>query len=372
MLATQTATLPVDPAHTQILEKNAATINGGGMTATASGVRNAWATGSLQAWASGIRNAWATGKFTPVPENTGIWEQVGLEQAQLYAPHLGGGIKVAIIDTGIDSNHIAFQGALAPRDEWRDFYGDDNDPTDEGVFGEGGYGHGTNTAGIVLQIAPKAIILPIRALGPDGGADVLTIARAIDYAVKKKSRIINLSLGSTERSDAITKAIARATAAGVVVTESAGNEGKERLNYPAADAHNLGVVGNMTVSVGSVNAKDIKSVFSNYGKSLELVTPGESVFGPAPGQTNGNWNMAAWSGTSMSAPMAAGALALAMGENDHMIAGLFRGSATFVAGLTASSADSLYELTGNKLYQGKLGDGRLDIGRLLRWVTFGF
>lgn len=371
MLATQAATLPSDPAHTQVLEKNAGVITGGGMTAAASAYKRLWATGGLGVWGTAYKRMWATGQYSPVPENTTLWQQVGLEEAQQYAPRLGEGVKVAVIDTGIDPNHIAFEGALAPRDEWRDFYDDDNDPTDVGVFGEGGYGHGTNTAGIVLQIAPRAVILPIRALGPDGGADVLTVARAIDYAVRKKARVINLSLGSSERSDAIAKAVARAAAAGVVVTEAAGNEGEERLNYPAADANTLGPVGSLSVSVGSVSALDVKSTFSNFSKSLELVAPGELVFGPAPGQTGGNWNMAAWSGTSMSAPMAAGALALALAENDRMVTGRFRGPSVMAAALTASANRSLYDLTGNSLFKNKLGLGRMNLGLYLRWVTYG-
>ena len=311
LLATHSDQLPSDPAHAPVLEKNANTISGGGMTARISGSSRLWATGSISAWSSGSSRLWATGQYSPVPENTNLWKQVHLEPAQAAAPKLGAGVKVAIIDTGIDPSHPAFVGALAPNSEWHDFYDDDADPTDMGVLGQGGYGHGSSTAGIVLQIAPKATILPLRAMGPDGGGDVLSIARAIDWAVARGSNIINLSLGSTERSAAIQDAISRANKVGVLVTASAGNENKNALDYPAADAS--GSSG--TLSIGSVSGTDVKSGFSNYGSTLELTAPGEEVFGPAPGQNaQGGWNMAAWSGTSMSAPMAAGALALELAQ----------------------------------------------------------
>ena len=359
LLATQSSTLPNDPVHAPVLEKNANTISGGGMTAKISGRAIAWASGSLQAWGTGRAIAWASGQYSPVPENTNIWKQVHLESAQAAAPKLGAGIKIAIIDTGIDPNHPAFAGALAPKNEWHDFYDDDSDPTDVGTLGQGGYGHGTNTAGIVLQIAPKATILPLRALGPDGGGDVLSIARAIDWAVARGSNIINLSLGSTERSQAIQDAIVRANRVGVLVTASAGNENKDKLDYPAADAGGSF----MTLSVSSVNSADVKSGFSNYSGTLEMTAPGETVFGPAPGQNaQGGWNMAAWSGTSMSAPMVAGALALELaevgGQRNTIVS-------TYLVARLLGTTVATDKLDGNKPFKKLMGIGRLDIGRFV-------
>ena len=359
LLATRSDQLPNDPAHAPVLEKNANTISGGGMTAKISGTSRGWATGGLAAWGSGTSRGWATGQYFPVPENTNLWKQVHLEEAQTAAPKLGAGVKVAIIDTGIDPSHPAFAGALAPKNEWHDFYDDDADPTDVGTLGQGGYGHGSNTAGIVLQIAPKATILPIRALGPDGGGDVLSIARAIDWAVARGANIVNLSLGSTERSQAIQDAIDRASKLGVLVTASAGNENKAQLDYPAADA-NKSVT---TLSVGSVNSGDVKSDFSNYGGTLEVTAPGETVFGPAPGQNaQGGWNMAAWSGTSMSAPMAAGALALELAQ-----VGAQRDSvvSTYLAARLLGTTVDTDKVKENKPYEKLLGEGRLDIGRFI-------
>lgn len=359
LLATQSSTLPSDAVHAPVLEKNANTISGGGMTAQVSASARVWAKSSFVAWSSASARVWAKGEYSLIPENTNLWKQVHLEQAQAAAPKLGAGVKVAIIDTGIDPNHPAFADALAPKNEWHDFYDDDSDPTDVGIPSQGGYGHGTNTAGIVLQIAPRATILPLRALGPDGGGDVLSIARAIDWAVARGSNIINLSLGSTDRSQAIQDAIVRANRVGVLVTASAGNENKNKLDYPAADAGGSF----MTLSVSSVNSADVKSGFSNYGGTLEMTAPGEAVFGPAPGQNaQGGWNMASWSGTSMSAPMAAGALALELaevgGQRNTIVS-------TYLVARLLGTTVSTDKLDGNKPFKKLMGMGRLDIGRFI-------
>jgi thermitase len=359
LLATQSSTLPSDAEHAPVLEKNANTISGGGMTAKVSASARVWAKSSFVAWSSASARVWAKGEYSLIPENTDLWKQVHLEQAQAAAPKLGAGVKVAIIDTGIDPNHPAFADALAPKNEWHDFYDDDSDPTDVGIPSQGGYGHGTNTAGIVLQIAPRATILPLRALGPDGGGDVLSIARAIDWAVARGSNIINLSLGSTDRSQAIQDAIVRANRVGVLVTASAGNENKNKLDYPAADAGGSF----MTLSVSSVNSADVKSGFSNYGGTLEMTAPGEAVFGPAPGQNaQGGWNMASWSGTSMSAPMAAGALALELaqvgGQRNTIVS-------TYLVARLLGTTVATDKLDGNKPFKKLMGMGRLDIGRFI-------
>ncbi|WP_211238300.1 S8 family serine peptidase, partial [Deinococcus pimensis] len=121
-----------------------------GATATMHGTRTLWADGdpvfsSLRAWAGGTRTLWADGTFQPVPENTAVLRFAGLSTAQTLAPRLGSGVKVAVIDTGVDLNHPAFQGALAPAGEWWDFSANDAVPQEEGPGGRG-YGHGTAVA----------------------------------------------------------------------------------------------------------------------------------------------------------------------------------------------------------------------------------
>jgi thermitase len=110
----------------------------------------------------------------------------------------------------------------------------------------------------------------------------------------------------------------------------------------------------MSVSVGSVDANDVKSGFGNYAAALNLSAPGEQIAVPAP-----EGYVGLWSGTSFSSPMVAGALALALADRV--------GGADVVQAMK-DSAQPIDTLAGNAAYAGKLG-ARLDIAALLNRVT---
>lgn len=335
------------------VEANKDVFSGGGnITAIANGSIAIWAGGSIAIWAGGSIAIWAGGQYSPIPQNNALWQQIKLERAQQLAPHLGKGVTVAVIDSGIDLQHPAFQGALTGASTWKDFAGGDNVPQEEGTAGEGAYGHGTNVAGIILQIAPQAKIMPLRVLDADGSGDVANVAQAIRWAVQKGAQVINLSLGSTENSPAVQDAVEWATAQDVLVVASAGNENVGRITYPAANAAQGKAAANM-LSVGSVDPQDLKSSFSNYGAALEIVGPGEHVYAPAPDS-----RMASWSGTSMAAPMTAGGLALALGEK-------LKVPVRSLTGAMAQTAGNIYAGEANAAYTGQLGQGRLDLAAFL-------
>lgn len=328
----------------------------GASTVWAGGASTVWAGGASTVWAGGASTVWAGGKYQWMPDNDPIWSQVNLEHGHTLAPNLGHGVKVAVIDTGIDLEHLALKEALAPSVEWWDFVDNDEEPQEVGAFGEGGYGHGTNVAGIIRQVAPRAEILPIRVLGSDGLGNVADLAAAIDWAVTMGADVINLSLGADKRINTVDKALKRAASEGVFVISSAGNDGVDVLSYPAREAGNgRPDQREHMLSVSSVDGGDVKSAFANYGKTLELSAPGESVYGPAPDNT-----MASWSGTSMAAPIAAAAIALALGED------LAVASPHLTEYLKSTSFD-IYQLAGNSAYakHDELGEGRLDVAQFL-------
>ena len=158
------------------------------------GGNKAWG-GGWNAWGGGW-NAWGGGVGT-IPaspmENRHVFKQFNISEAFTQSKNYGLGIKVAVIDTGLDLAHPMFTGRLAPSTEWKDFVDGDSIPQEvAGTF----YGHGTAAAGIILQLAPRATILPIRVLNESGLADVALVASAIDWAVQKGAKIINLSLGT--------------------------------------------------------------------------------------------------------------------------------------------------------------------------------
>lgn len=319
----------------------------------AGGMVGVWAGGMVGVWAGGMVGVWAGGVYTPFPQNTTVFQKIGLDAAQAKATNRGAGVKVAVVDTGVDLNHTGLQGALAPASEWKDFVDGDALPQDEGTLGNGAAGHGTAVAGLVLQVAPGATILPLRVLSADGSGDALSVAQAIDYAVSKGANVINLSLGSDARLAVVKSAIDRATAAGVYVVSSGGNDNRNGLTYPAADADLGGPAGDYALSVGSVNALDVKSGFANYANDLELSAPGEAIYTFAPGD-----RVAPWSGTSMSAPLASGGVALALGES-------LRVARKDVPRKMKDSAFDLYKLPLNSGYKDLLGKGRLDLKKFL-------
>jgi subtilisin family serine protease len=176
---------------------------------------------------------------------------------------------VAVLDTGVELNHPDLAGQLQPG---FDFVNGDADPSDD-------HGHGTRMIGIVaaLQnnnlgisgIAPDTQILPGKVMGADGFGLYGDVADGITWAVDQGARVINLSLVGPGPSSVMQSAIDYATANDVLVVASSGNWGSDDPAYPAAFDN--------VVSVGAIGDNDIRSSFSNYGASLDIVAPGASI-----------------------------------------------------------------------------------------------
>lgn len=274
---------------------------------------NAWSGGG-NAW-SGGGNAWSGGTGVlsePTLYWQNAWWHINLSGGVALAPRRGSGVKVAVIDSGLDLQHPAFRDRLAPAHEWRDFVDGDTYPQEE--RSEGGdnsnYGHGTGVTGVVLQVAPNATILPLRVLNADGVGDVTDVAAAVDHALAWGADVINLSLGTDEDSDALNQMIDYAAQRKVFVVASAGNTGDDRVTYPARHAREKGSTSKYLMSVGSVDARNRLSAFSTYGEALEVTAPGEYIYTAFPENQVGFW-----SGTSFSAPMVSGTLAMILGED---------------------------------------------------------
>jgi hypothetical protein len=232
-----------------------------------------------------------------------MFQQIRLPQAHTISRNFGAGVKIAVIDPGIDLAHPLFTGRLAPSTEWKDFV--DGDATPQEVAGTF-YGHGTGIAGLIAQTAPRATILPIRVLESDGTGDVANIVLAIDWAIQKGANVINLSLGTDTHVASFEQAVTYATQMGVYIVAAAGNEGSvNTLLYPAeytANNHKM-------FSVGSFSSALLLSLFSNSSSKLEYVAPGEFLTSAYP-----DMRVAQYTGSSFATPIVAGAVALAQGD----------------------------------------------------------
>lgn len=184
-----------------------------------------------------------------------------------------------------------------------------------GYAGTGASGlHGTAVASLVAGsaadapgIAPAATVLSIRVIDTDDKADVFTVTQGIVAAVDGSAQLINLSLGGYSMSDVLTRAITYATDKGVVIIAAAGNDGINRIVWPAADPR--------VVSVGATDATGRLAAFSNSGPQLRLTAPGIGIQAAALANQR-----APFSGTSAATPVVTGALAALLSQNPGLTA----------------------------------------------------
>ena len=239
--------------------------------------------------------------------NLDEWNKIELFSGHLAAKNLGDGVKIAVIDTGIDLDHSLLVNNLAPTVEWVDYVDADYLPEDElgGLLS----GHGTGVTGIILQVAPKAQILPLRVLGANGTGDTSDVAAAIAHAANSGVDIINLSLGIDENSTVLKKMLSYAASKGIYVFAATGNAGQAKVDYPASYSSWNELVSSL-FGIGSSSLNDEKSRFSNYGAGLSFYSLGETIHTIFPGEL---WIDS--TGTSFSTPIASGQIALLLGEN---------------------------------------------------------
>lgn len=159
------------------------------------------------------------------------------------------------------------------------------------------YGHGTMVAGIIHLVAPMARLMPVKVFAADGTATISQIVEGIYWAVDHGADVINMSFSTKAPSDALADAIGYADSEGVICVAAAGNDGLPEVVFPA--------VYSSVIDVASTNNFEVRSLFSNYGRPIEVAAPGEAVITTYPG----NHYAVVW-GTSFSSPLVAGAAAL--------------------------------------------------------------
>jgi len=254
---------------------------------------------------------------------------VQLSQAHSVFNVSGSGI-VADIDTGVDPNHPALQGALLLGYDFTRNQPGGSEMTDISMSAPppcetcaaafvnqhtaamvdqhtaamvdgsayAAFGHGTMVMGVIHLVAPTAQLLPLKAFHADGTGNLSDILRALYYAVQNNAKVINMSFDLTTSSTELADAINYANGQNVICVASSGNDGEMEVVYPASLQ---GVMG-----VASTNNEDQRSTFSNYGNQVVWVAaPGEGIITTYPFATYA----AGW-GTSFSSPLVAGTASL--------------------------------------------------------------
>jgi subtilisin family serine protease len=240
------------------------------------------------------------------PEGDEVPWGVDRIDADLNAGAKGAGVTVAVLDTGIDTDHSEL---AADYKGGYDFVNNDGSPEDDA-------GHGTHVSGIIaaddnesgiVGVAPDAGLVAVKVLNRRGSGYLSWIIDGINWVIANKDaydiEVANMSFGGPGTSDALHTAIQNLYNAGVTIAVSAGNDGTNAAYFIPASYDEV-------ICVSAIDGSDNFAYFSNWGETIELTAPGVSI--------NSCWlrgRYKAMSGTSMSSPHVAGAAALWL--DDH-------------------------------------------------------
>lgn len=245
-------------------------------------------------------------------------DQIRMPEAWIRAR--GDGVVVAVIDTGVAPVEDLGGTELVPG--WN-FVDNTADATDD-------HGHGTHVAGTIAQtthngvgvagVAFGAKIMPIKVLSASGSGSVAGIAEGIYFAADHGANVINMSLGGPFNSQVLAKAVRYAHDHGVVVVCAAGNDGRGRVSFPAANQGAL--------AVAATQFDESTTFYSNWGREIAIAAPGGNTRVDqnndgvpdgvlqntvTPGNI-GKHDYLLFMGTSMASPHVAGVAALVVSQ----------------------------------------------------------
>ncbi len=239
----------------------------------------------------------------------------------------GGGVRVAVVDTGVMANHPDLSGQVLTGAHF--LHSDAGEPVDPAIGGTNDFsGHGTHVAGTIAAksnnttgvsgAAPGAQILPVKVLCADGNGFTSDVADGITWAVDNGANVINLSLGggATSGEEA---AIAYARDHNVVVVAAGGNDGTGGpASYPAAYSTGYANV----IAVAATDNANGHPAYGTTGSYLDVSAPGGVTVSGCAGdpavEILSTWNDGGYcsiAGTSMATPHVSAAAALLRAAN---------------------------------------------------------
>ncbi len=222
------------------------------------------------------------------------------------------GVKVAILDCGINETHPDLTAKVVDRQDFTTSASGTNDICGHGTHVAGIVAAVTNNSDGVAGVCPGCLLLNGKVLDDNGLGAYSWIANGIIWAADNGAKVINLSLGGSASSTTLENAVNYAWNKGVVVVAAAGNSNNSSKTYPAAYTN--------SIAVAATDNQDRRASFSSYGSSwVDVAAPGVYVFStwkdttsntnPQP-ECYGTVCYKYASGTSMSTPIVAGVAGL--------------------------------------------------------------
>ncbi len=243
-------------------------------------------------------------------------KSIGADDLGAELKNANSSVTVAVLDTGVASTASYLSGRLDMSHSSSFINGCNvdvsrDDPED---CTSSAAGHGTHVSGIIArcteQVGDKVKIMPVRVLDNTGCGLTSTVISGIYYAANNGADIINMSLGgdADPGDTAMKEAVQYAVKKGVTVVVAAGNESDDTMKYEPSNISDC-------VVVGAVDKYNDRAWFSNYGQTLDVVTPGVSILSCVYYYRWSGGELvyivyATQSGTSMATPHASGAAAL--------------------------------------------------------------
>ena len=229
-------------------------------------------------------------RFYDIQEKGLSWvsQKVGFDDIKsTLAQKLLPQVTVAVIDSGVQTDHEFLKGRLLPNNLNLSTSGAADSIEDD-------YGHGTHVSGIVVDnTLPNVKIKPYKVLNNEGKGESSLIAIAVDKAVEDGVDVINMSLSGEGESQVLTDAVNNAVSCGINVVVAAGNKSKNLNNEYYSPA-----CIDSAITVSSISQTGRFSNFSNYGDCIDISAYGESI---KSSYLNNTYTL--MNGTSMSAPL---------------------------------------------------------------------
>lgn len=220
---------------------------------------------------------------------------------KLHPKYKGKGMVIGVVDTGISQTHVEkgqLQGRLKKaKDFTKSRYGEWGDNP-----------HGTHVSGILLGnlwgILPEAMLVSGKALGDGGTGSDQSVIQAMKFCADEGARVINMSLGSPEKSDAIEGLMRELHQQGIIIGCAAGND-SGRPNWPGRSEHGI--------CWSASDQNEMLAMFSCYGPEVDAVAPGVEIRSLGRGGTE-----MVMSGTSQACPFGMGVIAARIGYGEKI------------------------------------------------------